>query len=130
MKQPTIQDEKDLLNLFKKEKINIKGTKKSFKIGYMKGYTMEKLSELSIAYGEKLGDFGKKAVKKNTKIAAKAVSYGVLNGMKIVFFQWFYWRWLYYIKGYNYEQLEPIIELIKKRFHFGHIQKLPRWCHE
>ena len=81
----------------------------------MKGYTMEKLSELSIAYGEKLTDFGKKAVKMKTKLAAKAVSYGVLNGMKIVFSQWFYWRWLYYIKGYNYEQLEPIIELIKKK---------------
>ena len=35
--------------------------------------------------------------------------------MKIYFFNWIYWRWLYYVKGYGYEQLEPIMEVIKKK---------------
>lgn len=49
------------------------------------------------------------------RVAAKEVSYGVLNGMKIYFFHWIYWRYLYYVKGYTFNQLEPVIELIKKK---------------
>ena len=49
------------------------------------------------------------------KVAAKEASYGILNGMKIYFFHWFYWRYIYYIKGYTYDQLEPILQEIKKK---------------
>lgn len=115
MNQPTVEERKELLDLFKKEKVNIPGTKKCLKIGYLKGYTLEKISELSIEYGQKINTFNKKSMKFKTRMAVKVVSYGVLNGMKIYFFNWIYWRWLYYVKGYGYEQLEPIMEVIKKK---------------
>jgi len=115
MEQPKIQDRKELLDLFKKEEINIAGTNKVLRIGYIKGYTQEKLSGLGIDFQQKMATFDKKAMKFKVRSVAKAVSYSVLNGMKIYFFHWAYWRWLYYIKGYTYNQLEPILELIKKK---------------
>lgn len=116
MKQPSLKDKQELLDLFKKESITINGTKDVLKIGYMKGYTLEKLSEISLWIQKNITKVDNKEItKKKIKIAAKEVSYGVLNGMKIFFFHWIYWRYLYYIKGYTYNQLEPVIELIKKK---------------
>lgn len=115
IKQPELKDKKELLGLFKKEKINIPGTKDILKIGYMKGYTLEKLSEISLWWRENYTKFDKKSTKYKMRMAAKEVSYGVLNGMKIYFFHWIYWRYLYYVKGYTFNQLEPVIELIKKK---------------
>jgi len=115
MEQPNLKDKKELLNLFKKEKVNILGTKKYVHIGYMKGYTLEKLSSMSLWVQENVSKIGNKVAKKKLKVAAKEVSYGVLNGMKIFFFHWIYWRYLYYIKGYTLNQLAPILEEIKKK---------------
>ena len=116
MKQPSLKEKKELLDLFKKEEVTVPGTKDVLRIGYMKGYTLEKLSEISLWIQSNVDKSGNNKInKKKIKIAAKEVSYGVLNGMKIYFFHWIYWRYLYYIKGYTYNQLEPIIEIIKKK---------------
>ena len=115
MEQPNLHEKKELLGLFNKETVNIPGTKDSVKIGYMRGYTLEKLSSISLWIRENVGNLDKKSTNEKIKIASKEVSYGVLNGMKIFFFHWIYWRYLYYIKGYNLSQLEPIIEVIKKK---------------
>jgi hypothetical protein len=115
MEKPTIKDKKEILNLSKKEKIQIPETNKYLKIGYIKGYTQEKLSSLSIFFKENVNNDDNRTMKLKTRMVAKAVSYGVLNGMKIIFFHWAYWRWLYYIKGYNFSQLEPITKVIKKK---------------
>lgn len=120
MNQPDIKSKNKLLALYKseKERIPILGTSRFVKIGYMKGYTLEKLSAISLwimGNSEQEDILSVSKARKKTKLAAKAMSYGILNGMKIFFFHWIYWRWIYYVRGYNYNQIEPILEEIKKK---------------
>lgn len=120
MEQPTIEQENELLSvdLNKKENINIEGTNTVLKIGWMKPYTMEKISELILRSDlnrEKEIDDESFHDTNYSKFQAKLVSLGVINGVWIIFFHWIYWRYLYYLKGYTYNQLEPITRLIKKK---------------
>ena len=115
MEQPNLKQKQELSDLFKKEEIKISGTNKTYKIGYMKGYTLEKLSDISLWLRINGESDSKDITKKKIKLVAKEASYGILNGMKIYFFHWLFWRYLYYIKGYTYNQLEPIVEAIKKK---------------
>ena len=117
--QITRQDEELLLSidLNKKDEITIPGTNKKVKIGWIKPYTMERISMLHLSSGieNESGIEEKERIKKLSKYASKLTALYLLNGLKIVFFYPFYWRWLYYIKGYNYSQLESIIEEGKKK---------------
>lgn len=118
MQEPTIQDEKDLLSIQQneKEKISILRTNKIVKIGWMKGYTLERLSKLELKEGLKADDAESETViEQRSKFMAKAASLCILNGIKIFFFHPFYWRYIYYVKGYAFDQLEPIIVLAKKK---------------
>lgn len=122
MKQPTIQDEKLLLSVQEngKDKIDIIRTKKFFRIGWMKGYTLERLSKLELDEGVKSEDEDNKTtIKRRSKFMSKAASLCILNGIKILFFHWIYWRYLYYVKGYTFDQLEPIITTSKKKVPAG-----------
>lgn len=117
MNKITEKDELELMAIQNgdKEEVKIPNTNKSYKIGYMKGYTHEKLSLLELKDGMKEADETKDVVVGRTRLLAKAASYIILNGSKIFFFHWIFWRYLYYIKGYTYEQLAPIVETAKKK---------------
>ncbi len=117
MKQPNIETQKELLEVNNGyEEIVIPNTTKKVKIGWQKGYTLERLSILELNEGIKEDDGTKeKTIKNRTRFVAKSASIVILNGMKIFFFHWIYWRYLYFIKGYTYEQLEPIIKAAKKK---------------
>ena len=118
MRQPSIQDEQELLSIQnnEKEELQIPRTTKKVKIGWMKGYTLEKLSKLELNEGIKESDSDTNTViEKRSKFLAKAASLCLLNGIRILFFHWIYWRYLYYIKGYAFDQLEPIIIHAKKK---------------
>jgi len=122
MQEPNNQDEKELLSLQNNEKdiISIPRTKKTTKVGWMKGYTLEKLSKLELNEGLKESDADtEKVIEQRSKFMAKAASLCVLNGIKIFFFHWFYWRYFYYLRGYTFDQLEPIIVLAKKKVPVG-----------
>jgi len=118
MIQPTPQDEKDLLSIQDngKDLINITRTRNKYKIGWMKGYTLECLSKLELKEGVKVDDDdSEKVIKYRSKFMSKAASLCILNGIKIWFFHWIYWRYLYYFKGYTFDQLEPVISTAKKK---------------
>lgn len=86
----------------------------------MKGYTLEKLSKLELNEGLKESDTDtEKVIEQRSKFMAKAASYCVLNGIRIFFFHWFYWRYFYYLRGYAFDQLEPIIVTAKKKVPAG-----------
>lgn len=117
MEQPTTKDKKELLDLVENrfEMVSVPGTKKKYKVHPIKGETLRKLSRLDLYEGPK-DDDSKDAgeiINKYTKILAKAASYIILNGLKIYWFHWIYWRYLY-IK-YSFDQLDPIIEAGKKK---------------
>lgn len=118
MKTPTIEEQKELLsiNADGKEEIQMPFSKDVFKIGWMKEITKEKLSLLELNAGLEVASTDtKKDVTKRARFMSMAASLIILNGVKINLFHWFYWRYLYYIKGYSANQLYPIIELGKKK---------------
>lgn len=118
MIQPTTADEKELLSLNEngKDEVAIIRTDKKYFIGWMKGYTLERLSKLELKEGVKAEDEDSDSVfEKRSKFMSKAASLCILNGIKIKLFHWLYWRYLYYIKGYTFDQLEPIIITAKKK---------------
>ncbi|PXV62379.1 hypothetical protein CLV62_12068 [Dysgonomonas alginatilytica] len=122
MNQPTIEDEKLLLSIQEndKDELTIPRTKKKYMIGWMKGFTLERLSKLELMEGVKAEDEDSiKIITNRSKFLSKAASLCLLNGLKIKFFHWIYWRYLYYVKGYSFDQLEPIIILSKKKVPAG-----------
>lgn len=122
MQEPDIQDEKDLLSIQNNEKetVAIPRTNKTMRVGWMKGYTLEKLSKLELKEGLKENDTdSEKVIERRSKFISKAASLCVLNGIRIFLFHWFYWRYFYYLRGYTFDQLEPIITTAKKKVPAG-----------
>lgn len=110
MNQPTIKDQEELLSIDSGEKteVIIPETKYKMRIGWMKPYTLERVSRLILKEEEHISDY-------DPKVISQLTSLYVLNGMRIFFFHGIYWRYLYYIKGYRYDQLLPVIEIAKKK---------------
>lgn len=58
--------------------------------------------------------------KDDWKVSAKCASLIILNGYwKIKLFHWAYWRWLFYVKQVDEEQITPLLELAKKKVQQG-----------
>lgn len=110
MNQPTIKDQQELLSIDSGEKteVIIPGTKHKVHIGWMKPYTLERVSRLILQKEERAGDY-------DPQLLAKLASLYILNGIKIFFFHGIYWRYLHYVKDYRYDQLLPVIETAKKK---------------
>lgn len=110
MNRPTTKDQKELLSINNncKTDVVIPGTKHKVHIGWMKPYTLECVSHLILKKEDHISDY-------DPKVISQLTSLYVLNGMRIFFFHGIYWRYLYYIKGYRYDQLLPVIEIAKKK---------------
>lgn len=110
MNYPTTQDEKELLSVDNNalSEVHIPGSKDTVKIGWIKPYTLERASKIILRKKENLDRY-------DPKLLVKLASLYILNGPKIILFHPIYWRYLYYIKGYRYDQLMPIIEEAKKK---------------
>lgn len=128
MNRPTTEDEKELMSINDNDAtiVSIPRSKKKFKVRWIKPYTCERITKLALAneknkavtkrmIGEGEGAQSVKEISSLSKFSSKLASLCLLNGMKIFFFHWIYWRWMYYVKGYDYKQLEPIIETAKKK---------------
>lgn len=110
MNQPTIENQQELLSINEngKTEVVIPGTPDRVKIGWMKPYTLERVSRIILKKEGRIDDY-------DPKILSQLASLYILNGIKILFFHRIYWRYLYYVKGYRYDQLLPIIETAKKK---------------
>lgn len=101
--------------------VGILGTKKKYKIRWLKNGQLEKLSRLLIRKGDTDDQDGQKdspldAILDDSKLACKAAAIYILDGYwKIKFRYWFLWRWFYYIRQYDNAQLQPILDEGKKK---------------
>lgn len=101
--------------------VGILGTKKKYKIRWLRNGQIEKLSRLLIRKGNTDNEDGTKdnpldAIIEDTKIASKAAAIIILDGYwKLKFRYWYLWRWFYYIRQYDDTQLHEIIEEGKKK---------------
>lgn len=102
--------------------VSVPGTKKKYKIWWLKNGQLVKLSRLLVKKrkddgkdGDTDGDILAEFIE-DGKLTCKAAAIMVLHGYwKIKFKYWFLWRWFYYIRQYDCQQLQPIIEEGKKK---------------
>jgi hypothetical protein len=101
--------------------VQIPGTRKKYKIRWLRNGQLNKLSRLLIRKQGVDNEDGTKddafsAIVEDGKIAAKAAAIYILDGYwKLKFRYWFLWRWFYYVRQYHYEQLQPILNEGKKK---------------
>lgn len=101
--------------------VYIKGTKKKYKLRWLRGIQIEKLSRLLIRKQDtdekdNDADDALKAIISDTRLASKAAAIYILDGYwKLKFRYWFLWRWFYFIRQYHIEQLQPIFDEGKKK---------------
>lgn len=118
MNKLTNEDQQELLSINGnfKDIVKIPRSKDTWQIGWICDRTRELVSLLEMKSGlDVTGTDTPDNARKRAKFLSKAASYFVLNGVKIWFFHWFLWRYLYYIKGYSADQLLPIIQTAKKK---------------
>ena len=122
MKQPSKEAQQELISIDQNlpSIVEIPRSKKKYKITWLKPYTTNRVSQsfLENEVPEELKD-GADTVKfmaKKVKVVSIIASYVILNNFwTIKFFHGLHWRWLFYVKQYDYEQLLPIIVEGKKK---------------
>lgn len=103
--------------------VGIVGTRKRYKIRWLKNGQIDKLSRLLIRKhkydneDEKSGDEDiLSAVLMDAKLACKASAIIILDGYwKLKFRYWYLWRWFYYVRQYDNVQLQGILDEGKKK---------------
>ena len=82
--------------------VNIRN--KKYKIRWIKPGTQRKLSETITKY------------KDDDTLQYRCASLCILNNyFKILFFQWFLWRWFFFIKEYSPGEMKEVFEVSKKK---------------
>lgn len=101
------------------DEIEILRTKKKYKIRWLKNHQCDKLSRLllhkkSVGLSSGLDVLGE--VLEDSKLACKAAAVITLPGFwRIHLLYWFRWRWFFYIRQYDNIQLDPLLEMGKKK---------------
>ena len=105
--------------------VPVLGTKKEYKIRWLKKGQIEKLSRLLIRKGEADDKDGQKdsaldAIADDAKLTCKAAAVYILDGYwKLKFRYWYLWRWFYYVRQYDDVQLQGILDEGKKKAPLG-----------
>ena len=126
-KQPSIESQRTYASIRDNDAtvVEILGTKKKYKIRWLKNGQIEKLSRLLIRKGDTDNEDLNKgdildSILDDSKLACKAAAIYVLDGYwKIKFRYWYLWRWFYYIRQYDDVQLQALLEEGKKKVPLG-----------
>lgn len=104
--EPTKDDERELNAIRKDEatEVGIPGTRKKYRIRWMKHETLWKITDIVLED------------KEDRKTGCKIGAAVVLNDYwKLKFWWWALWRWFYYVRQYSDEQMLPIVMEGKKK---------------
>ena len=123
IEQPSVESQRTYASMRDNDAtvVGILGTKKTYKIRWLKNGQIERLSRLLIRKGatdDKDGenDSSLDAVIEDSKLACKAAAIYILDGYwKLKFRYWYLWRWFYYIRQYDNVQLQELLEEGKKK---------------
>lgn len=121
--QPTDEEQRDYVSLRDNDAtiVRILGTKKTYKLRWVKKGQLVKLSRLLVHKGDT--DNADKEIEDvlnmiiaDSKLACKASAIYILDGYwKLLFLYPFLWRWFYYVKQYDDIQLKDLLEEGKKK---------------
>lgn len=123
IEQPSLESQRTYASIRDNDAtiVPVLGTKKKYKIRWLKNGQIDRLSRLLIRKGDTDNEDGSKdspldAVIDDSKLACKAAAIYVLDGYwKLKFRYWYLWRWFYYIRQYDNVQLQGILEEGKKK---------------
>ena len=123
VEQPSLQSQRTYASIRDNDAtiVPVLGTKKKYKIRWLKKGQINKLSRLLIRKSvtdEKDGanDSPLDAIREDSKLTCKAAAIYILDGYwKLKFRYWFLWRWFYYIRQYDNTQLQPLLDEGKKK---------------
>lgn len=105
MKQPNIEQQKELNDVLKNSIDRVVLGKKNHKMKWLKRYTIRRLTDVMVSDG------------REDEVIAKCASFVLLNGWwKINLFHWFMWRKLWHT--YSDAELLEVIALAKKKADF------------
>ena len=121
--QPTDEEQRDYVSLRDNDAtiVRILGTKKTYKLRWVKKGQLVKLSRLLVHKGDtdnadKESDDVLNMIIADSKLACKASAIYILDGYwKLLFLYPFLWRWFYYVKQYDDIQLKDLLEKGKKK---------------
>lgn len=104
LSEATREDEKLLKSVTKNYGDKVTVRSRNFTVKWMHPGTADKITCLMLKEGN------------DSKILCQGAALIVLNGFwKSHMFYWFLWRWFYYIKQYNSEELTPLFEMAQKK---------------
>lgn len=123
IEQPSLESQRTYASIRDNDAtiVPVLGTKKKYKIRWLKNGQIDRLSRLLIRKGHTDNEDGSKdspldAVIDDSKLACKAAAIYILDGYwKLKFRYWYLWRWFYYIRQYDNVQLQGILEEGKKK---------------
>ena len=123
VEQPSLDSQRTYASLRDNDAtvVSILGTKKKYRIRWLKNGQIDRLSRLLIRKGDTDDEDGSKdspldAIINDSKLACKAAAIYILDGYwKLKFRYWYLWRWFYYIRQYDNVQLQELLEEGKKK---------------
>ena len=123
IEQPSVEEQREYVSLRDNDAtvVSILGTKKKYKIRWLKKGQIEKLSRLLIRKGDTDNEDGANdspldAIRDDAKLTCKAAAIYILDGYwKLKFRYWYLWRWFYYIRQYDDIQLQEILMTGQKK---------------
>ena len=121
--QPSVESQRTYASIRDNDAtvVSVLGTKKKYKIKWLKNGQIDALSRLLIRKGDTDDKDGQRdnalnAILDDSKMACKAAAIYILDGYwKLKFRYWFLWRWFYYIRQYDNVQLQEILDEGKKK---------------
>ncbi len=123
LEQPSLDAQQLYLALVNNDadEVEILRTKKRYKIRWLKNGQLERLTRLLLhaESKEKKKTTGSEVfdeIRDDLKLACKAAAIIILDGYwKLKFRYWYLWRWFYYVRQYDNIQLDPILDMGKKK---------------
>ena len=104
IQEATLDDERQLKAVTHNQSDSVKVRNKEFKVKWMHPATIDWLTSLMLKDGN------------DSKILSQCAALIVLNGFwKCHLFYWAVWRWFYYVRQYNAEELMPLFAMAQKK---------------
>ena len=121
--QPTDEEQRNYVSLRDNDAtiVRILGTKKTYKLRWVKKGQLVKLSRLLVHKGDTDNEDKKEEdilsmIIADSKLSCKAAAIYILDGYwKLLFLYPLLWRWFYYVKQYDDIQLKELLEEGKKK---------------
>ena len=122
VEQPTDAQQREYLSLRDNNPtiVHIDGSKKEYKVRWLRNSQLEKLSRLLVHKKDNDNEDSESIdvldeIVDDAKLACKTAAIYLLDGFFKLKFYWFLWRWFYYVKEYSAIQLMEILDVGKKK---------------